>query len=186
MGGMNIQSTPLAGLYTVQHTPSGDARGQFTRLFCEQELATIRPDLHFPQINLSETHGLGTVRGLHYQTPPAAEAKLIRCLRGRVFDVAVDLRAGSPTFLHWHAVELSADNALAFFIPEGFAHGFQTLTDEAQLLYMHTASWTPGREAGLRHDDPRLDIRWPLPACHLSERDRSHARLDDDFHGVAA
>src|SRR6185437_8043646 len=140
MGGMKLHATPLAGLYEIGTSPVGDARGRFTRLFCEQELAAIRPGLHFTQINLSETRGLGALRGLHYQTPPAAEAKLIRCLRGRVFDVAVDLRAGSPTFLHWHVVELAEDNDRAIFIPEGFAHGFQILTDEAYLLYMHTAS----------------------------------------------
>src|SRR5690606_8957208 len=122
--------------YEIIATPVGDARGRFTRLFCEQELSSIRPGLHFTQINLSQTYGVGTVRGMHYQTPPAAESKMIRCVRGRVFDVAVDLRAGSPTFLHWHALELSDDNDRAILIPEGFAHGFQTLTDEAELLYM--------------------------------------------------
>lgn len=182
---MNVLPTPLTDLHTVQHTPSCDQRGRFTRLFCEQELSAIRPGLHFPQINYSETLGTGTVRGLHYQTPPASEAKLIRCLRGRVFDVAVDLRAGSPTFLHWHAAELSEDNALALFVPEGFAHGFQTLTDEVQLLYMHTAPWTPECEAGLRHDDPRLAIRWPLPVTAVSDRDCTHALIGDAFTGVA-
>lgn len=183
---MHLLATPLAGLQVIQQTPVGDARGQFTRLFCEQELAGIRSGLHFTQINSSQTRGRGSLRGLHYQTAPAAEAKLIRCLRGRVFDVAVDLRAGSPTFLHWHAVELSEDNALALFIPEGFAHGFQTLTDEAHLLYMHTTPWTPGREAGLRFDDPRLAIHWPLPVAEVSLRDRSHALLEPDFSGVSA
>lgn len=162
----------------------GDARGRFTRLFCEAELAPIRAGLYFPQINLSETRGRGTLRGMHYQTPPAAEAKLIRCLRGRVFDVAVDVRADSPTFLHWYALELTEDNDRAVFIPEGFAHGFQTLTDEAQLLYMHTAPWAPAREAGLRHDDPRLAIRWPLPAANVSERDRGHDLIDTRFAGI--
>lgn len=184
MGIVRAQGTPLAGLHEIEHAPVGDARGRFTRLFCEQELGTVRPGLHFTQVNLSETRGRGTVRGLHYQMPPAAEAKLVCCLRGRVFDVAVDLRTGSPTFLHWHAVELAEDNGRAIFIPEGFAHGFQTLTDEVQLLYMHTAPWTPSCEAGLRHDDPRLDIRWPLPAMVVSERDRGHALVDDDFSGV--
>lgn len=164
----------------------GDARGRFTRLFCEAELAPIRAGLYFPQINLSETRGRGTLRGMHYQTPPAAEAKLIRCLRGRVFDVAVDVRADSPTFLHWYALELTEDNDRAVFIPEGFAHGFQTLTDEAQLLYMHTAPWAPACEAGLRHDDPRLAIRWPLPAANVSERDRGHALIDTRFAGIRA
>ena len=181
---MNLHSTPLSGLYEIRHTPIGDARGRFTRLFCEQELLSLRHNLHFTQINLSETRGRGTVRGLHYQIPPATEAKMIRCLRGRVFDVAVDLRAGSPTFLQWHAVELAEDNDRAIFIPEGFAHGFQALTDEAHLLYMHTAPWTPVCEAGLRHDDPCLAIAWPQPVTALSDRDRSYALIDDTFAGV--
>lgn len=186
MGRMKVLSTPLPGLHEIRTTSTGDARGKFTRLFCEQELASLRTNLHFPQINLSETRKSGTVRGLHYQTPPMAEAKLIRCLRGRVFDVAVDLRAGSPTFLHWHALELAEDNDHAVFIPEGFAHGFQTLTDDVQLLYMHTAPWAQACEAGLRHDDPRLAIAWPLPVTTVSERDRNHALLDDRFAGVSA
>lgn len=183
---MTFHPTPLAGLYEIQTKPIGDARGRFTRLFCEEELAPIRPGLHFTQINLSETHGRGTLRGMHYQTPPAADAKLIRCLRGRVYDVAVDLRTGSPTFLHWHAVELAADNERAVFIPEGFAHGFQALSDEVHLLYMHTAAWTPACEAGLGHDDPRLAIEWPLAVAAVSDRDRGHALIDDRFVGVQA
>jgi dTDP-4-dehydrorhamnose 3,5-epimerase len=181
---MKIAATPLSGLHEIQHAVIGDARGRFTRLFCEQELSCIRPGLHFTQINLSETKGQGAVRGMHYQLPPAAEAKFIRCLRGRVFDVAVDVRAGSPTFLRWHAIELGEDNLRAVFIPEGFAHGFQALTDEVQLLYMHTAPYAPGSEAGVRHDDPRLAIVWPLPVTMLSERDRGYALIDDGFVGV--
>ena len=182
---MKIDATPLNGLYEVQSSAIGDARGRFTRVFCEQEFSPIRPGLHFTQINLSETKEQDTVRGLHYQLPPAAEAKLIRCVRGRVFDVAVDLRGGSPTFLQWHALELSDDNDRAVFIPEGFAHGFQALTDEVQLLYMHTAPWTPNCEAGLRHDDPRLSIAWPRPVTVLSDKDRGYPPIDESFAGVA-
>lgn len=182
---MKLIPTPLGGLYEILLQPVGDARGRFTRLFCESELAPIRRDLRFAQINLSETRGRGTLRGMHYQTPPAAEAKLIRCLRGSVFDVAVDLRAESPTFLHWHALELTSDNNRAIFIPEGFAHGFQALTDEVHLLYMHTASWTPACEAGLRHDDPRLAIHWPLPVTTISERDRGYRLIDEIFAGMS-
>lgn len=181
---MTIKPTPLAGLYEVHGTTGSDARGRFSRLFCEQEFADIRPGLHFTQINLSQTAAKGSVRGMHYQRPPAAEAKLVRCLQGRVFDVAVDARADSPTFLQWHAMELSGDSDRAFFIPEGFAHGFQTLTDDAQLLYMHTAPWTPIAEAGLRHDDPRLAIAWPDAITLVSERDRGFALLGPDFTGV--
>lgn len=181
---MKLHVTPLDGLFEVLATPVGDARGRFTRLFCDQELSPIRPDLNFVQINLSQTRGCGTVRGIHYQIPPATEAKMIRCLRGRVFDVAIDLRAASPTFLHWHAFDLSESNGRAVFIPEGFAHGFQTLTEDVDMLYMHTSPWTPACEAGLRHDDPMLSIDWPLPVITLSERDRSHPPIDEYFTGI--
>ena len=181
---MKLHPTPLAGLVEIEQPAVGDARGRFTRLFCEQAFAPIRPHLHFTQINWSHTQGRGSLRGLHYQKPPAAEAKLIRCLRGRVYDVAVDVRADSPTFLRWHAVELAEDNNRAFFLPEGFAHGFQALTDEAQLLYMHTAPWTPDCEAGLRHDDPLLAIAWPLPVAQLSARDQSHPLIAPGFAGI--
>jgi dTDP-4-dehydrorhamnose 3,5-epimerase len=121
---------------------------------------------------------------MHYQRVPAAEAKLIRCVRGHVYDVAVDLRAGSPTFLRWHATELRADEPREVFIPEGFAHGFQALSDDAQLLYFHTAPWTPACEGGVRHDDPRLAIAWPLPVSAVSDRDGAHPLLDDDYAGM--
>jgi dTDP-4-dehydrorhamnose 3,5-epimerase len=125
------------------------------------------------------------VRGLHYQRPPQAEAKWVRCLKGRVFDVAVDLRRGSPTFLKWHAVELDGVSMNALLIPEGCAHGFQVLEPESELLYLHTATYTPGLEGAARYDDPRLAIRWPLPVTDLSERDRTHPLLDDSFEGIS-
>lgn len=139
---MKMHGTPLADLMLIETTPTRDQRGGFVRVFCETECTGLRPNLHWVQINLSSTSLKGTIRGMHFQSPPAAEAKLIRCLRGRVFDVAVDLRAGSPTFLRWHGVELSENNSMQLFLPEGFAHGFQTLTDDAQLLYLHTAAWS--------------------------------------------
>jgi dTDP-4-dehydrorhamnose 3,5-epimerase len=181
---MKLHGTPLDGLHVIETAPVSDQRGRFSRIFCELDFAPIRPSLHFTQINLSETSSAGTIRGLHYQTAPVAESKLIRCLRGRVFDVAVDLRRDSPTFLRWHAVELSEDNNCEVFIPEGFAHGFQSLTDEAHLLYLHTVAWTPTHEAGLRHDDPRLAIAWPLPATAISTRDRSYPKIDGAFAGT--
>lgn len=184
MGSMKPTPTPLEGLHEIRSTPVADARGRFSRLFCEQDFAVIRPALHFTQVNLSETKQRGTVRGMHYQNPPATEAKLIRCLRGRVFDVALDLRAGSPTFLHWHAVQLDADDDLAVFIPEGFAHGFQALTDDIELLYLHTAPWAPASEAGIRHDDPRVAIAWPLPVTLVSNKDRGYPLIDESFGGV--
>lgn len=181
---MKLVPTPLDGLHVVETESVGDARGRFERLFCEQDWTPLRSGLHFVQVNLSTTALRGTVRGLHYQRAPAAEAKLIRCVRGHVFDVAVDLRAGSPTFLHWHAVELHADDPREIFIPEGFAHGFQALSDDAQLLYLHTAPWTPTCEGGVRHDDPRLAIAWPLPPIQVSARDRAHSMLDASYAGL--
>lgn len=184
MGNMKVQATPLEGLALIATQPVRDERGQFVRVFCDAELGALRPDLHWSQINLSQTFHRGSVRGMHFQHPPAAEAKLIRCLRGSVFDVAVDLRAGSPTFLHWHGVELSENNGAQFFIPEGFAHGFQALTDNVQLLYMHTASWQRTHEGGLRPDDPAMAISWPLPLMQVSEKDRNAPLLDDKFPGI--
>lgn len=183
---MKLLSTPIAGLWEVQTEPRGDERGQLTRLFCADQFVGIRPGLRFVQTNLSYTTQRGTVRGMHFQRYPALEAKLIRCLRGRVFDVAVDLRAGSPTFGRWHAVELSQDNQRQLFIPEGCAHGFQTLCDDVELLYQHTAAYRPDCEGGVRHDDPSLLIHWPLPVSALSERDRLHPLIDLHFSGVQA
>jgi dTDP-4-dehydrorhamnose 3,5-epimerase len=176
--------TPLAGLTVVVGQPSVDERGRFVRVFCAQEFAALRAGLQFAQVNLSRTAQQGTVRGMHFQRAPAADAKLVRCVHGAVYDVAVDLRAGSPTFLRWFAVELSADAENAVLIPEGFAHGFQARIDGAELLYMHTATYAPQHEGGVRHDDPRLSIEWPLPARNVSARDRSFPLIDDAFAGV--
>lgn len=181
---MNFEPAPLAGLHVVTTAPQGDARGRLTRVFCAQAFAAMRPGLRFVQVNLSRTALRGTVRGMHFQRAPALEAKLIRCVRGCVFDVAVDLRPASPTYLQWHGVELSEDNEHELFIPEGFAHGFQTLTDDVELLYQHTAPYAPASEGGVRHDDPCLAIAWPLAVTTLSERDRGHPLIDDRFSGI--
>jgi len=181
---MNFRSTPLMGLTLVETTPLQDERGLFVRLFCEREYVALRPGLRWPQVNLSQTRNAGAVRGMHFQYPPEAEAKLIRCLRGRVFDVAVDLRADSPTFLRWHGVQLDEGEPTQIFIPEGFAHGFQALTDNVQLLYLHTVPWSREKEGRLRYDDPALAIDWPLPVTQVSEKDRSAPVLDREFAGV--
>jgi dTDP-4-dehydrorhamnose 3,5-epimerase len=136
------------------------------------------------QINHSRTTATGAVRGLHYQCPPHAEMKLVRCLRGAVWDVAVDLRWNSPTFLRWHAEELTQTNTRMMVIPEGFAHGFQVLKPESELLYLHTSFYTAGAEGGLRHDDPILKISWPLSVTDLSPRDASHPLIDPNFSGI--
>lgn len=185
MGRMKFHATSLPGLTLIETTPVEDKRGHFSRIFCATECAAIRADLHWTQINVSRTYEKGSVRGMHFQYPPATEAKLIRCLRGRVFDVAVDLRAGSPTFLRWHGVELDEHGDTEFFLPEGFAHGFQALTNDAQLLYLHSAAWNREHEGGLRHDDPALAITWPLPIAQISDKDRHWPLVQDSrFAGI--
>ena len=181
---MIFRATPLAGLYEIDPLARVDTRGRFTRLYCEQALAEVAPGCRVLQVNHSLTLERGSVRGLHFQREGALEGKLVRCLRGRVFDVAVDLRAGSPSFGCWHAVELSGDNSRQVWIPTGFAHGFQTLSDDAELLYLHTAAYSPPHEAGLRHDDPRLAIAWPLAPHQVSPRDMALPWLDASFEGV--
>lgn len=181
---MIINKTPFTGLFEIQQTAINDHRGHFTRLFCQQELSEIRENLSFVQINFSHTRVKGSLRGMHCQTSPAAEAKLVRCLNGAVLDVVVDLRENSATFLKYYAVELSAENNRAIFIPEGFAHGFQALTDDASLLYMHSEFWSPDHEFGIRYDDPRISIDWPLSITHCSERDLQHPFINTEFKGL--
>jgi dTDP-4-dehydrorhamnose 3,5-epimerase len=181
---MNIVATPLKGVHVVETSPFADERGRFFRAFCDRELAPLLGEREIVQINVSRTRTMGAVRGLHYQRPPHAEMKMIRCLKGRVWDVAVDLRPDSPTFLKWHAEELTQENARMMVIPEGCAHGFQVLEKESELLYLHTARYAPKSEGGLYCQDPRLGISWPLPIAELSERDRRHAPLSPDFKGV--
>lgn len=178
---MKLTSCTLPGMFEAESEPRGDRRGRLTRLFCARELEAAH--LHRPivQINHSITHAVGAIRGMHFQKPPAAEGKWVRCLRGRVFDVAVDLRPESPSFLHWQAVELSTKRMNAVFIPEGCAHGFQVLEPGSELLYLHTAFYTPALEGGVRFDDPRLAIRWPLPPTDVSERDKAHPLIGDEF-----
>ena len=181
---MKFHATPIYGLWEIETAPHGDARGSLTRLYCADAFAEVAPGLRFVQVNHSITAQRGTLRGMHFQRAPAAEAKLIRCLRGRVFDVAVDLRFASPTFAQWHAVELSEDNQRQVLIPAGCAHGFQTRADHCELLYQHSAAYAPQCEDGVRHDDPRLAIVWPEPVTELSPRDRGFALLSADFKGV--
>lgn len=181
---MELRTTGIAGVMVASTTPFTDQRGSFARLFCTRELAPAFGARSIVQANLSRTASVGAVRGMHCQHPPSAEMKLVRCLRGRVWDVALDLRAGSPTFLHWHAEELSAANANMLIIPEGCAHGFQVLEADSELLYLHSAAYDPAAEAGFAHDDPRFSIAWPLAVTDLSERDRRHPRLTSQFTGI--
>ncbi len=180
----DILHTPLNGLQVLNRKLISDDRGCLERLFCNKEFQALAPGKNIAQINRTLTVSRGTVRGFHFQRPPHAEIKFVSCLRGKVFDVAVDLRKSSPTFLCWHAEVLSDDNHRTLVIPEGFAHGFQTLTDDCEMLYFHSVAYQPGAEGGLNVKDPRLTIRWPLPVSGLSARDASHPLLLDDFTGV--
>jgi dTDP-4-dehydrorhamnose 3,5-epimerase len=180
---MKFIETPLSGAYVIELEPLRDERGLFARTFCQEEFGQIGLHKQIVQINHSVTRKNGAIRGMHYQHAPAREAKLIRCVQGGVFDVMVDLRADSPTFLHHHGVELSKDNMRMIYIPEGFAHGFQTLTDEAELIYHHSAFYNPQYEHGLRYDDPALAINWPLPAGVVSLKDQNYPLIDDTFKG---
>ena len=184
MSRFTITPTPLAGLQCIQRQPLQDARGFLARLFCAEELAAVGWPGPVAQINHTHTAERGTVRGLHYQRPPAPEAKLVSCLRGAVWDVAVDLRAGSPTFLQWHAQELSAQNHCALLIPPGFAHGFQVLEDSTELLYLHSAPYTPACEGALHAQGLRLAIAWPLPVQGLSVRRAAHPWMGASFEGI--
>ena len=181
---MIIRTTGVEGAVVAEAQPYTDHRGAFSRLFCERTLAEVVGERHVVQINHSRTSAVGAVRGMHFQHAPHAEMKMVRCLKGRVWDVVVDLRAGSPTFLQWHAEELSPDTARMLVIPEGCAHGFQVLEAESELLYLHTAFYEPAAEGALRFDEPRLGITWPLPITDLSERDKTHALLSNDFAGL--
>ncbi len=184
MSRFDIQETPLQGLFVLQRKPIGDQRGYLERIFCQTELAEIWEGLPIRQINRTLTKKKGTMRGMHFQCSPHAEKKLITCLRGLVFDVAVDLRKGSPTFLQHYTIMLSEDRQVSLMIPEGFAHGFQTLTDDCELLYLHSADYAPEFEAGLNGTDPILGVIWPEEISGRSERDSLHAMISADFSGI--
>lgn len=180
---MEFVPTAIAGAYAIRLDVRGDSRGRFKRHFCRRTFAEQGLAADFVQMNHSVTIGIGSLRGLHFQLPPHAEDKLVSCTLGRAFDVAVDLRRGSPTFLRSAAVEI--DETTAFYIPKGCAHGFQALANEVHFVYLHSDYYAPEAEGGLRFDDPALAIRWPLPPGTVSDRDRGFALLTSDFEGFA-
>lgn len=185
MSRFDLHPTQMNGLQVFQRQPIGDSRGFLERLFCQETLGHYLQGKTIRQINRTLTEQKGTVRGLHFQYPPNAETKIVTCLKGQVWDVAVDLRRGSPTFLQHHAVLLTEDNYQSYLIPEGFAHGFQTLTPNCEMLYFHTADYIALNEGTLNALDPRLAIQWPESITERSERDTSHAMLTDNFNGIA-
>lgn len=175
----------LSGVYAIRRNPIQDSRGFFERLFCSEELQAIGLKGSIAQINHTLTSRKGTVRGLHYQNFPHTETKIVTCLQGKVFDVAVDIRRESPTFLQWYAEVLSADNYTSLYIPDGFAHGFQALTGNCELLYLHTVPYRAEAEGALHVQDPALNIQWPLEITELSDRDKAHSMITREFTGVA-
>jgi dTDP-4-dehydrorhamnose 3,5-epimerase len=179
-----FSATGLNGLTLVERQRIEDERGFLARLWCADEFATVGWAGGIAQINQTVTHRAGTVRGMHFQHPPHAEFKLISCLQGEVYDVAVDLRRGSPTFLKWYGNHLSANNRRGLLIPEGFAHGFQSITDDVELLYLHSRAYAADAEGALNSCDPRLGIGWPLPVSNMSPRDHSHSMLNAEFTGL--
>lgn len=184
MNRFEVSGTPLAGVKLVHRTRLSDERGFLSRLFCADELRAFGWTQPIAQINHTGTLRAGTVRGMHFQLPPDAECKLVSCIRGEVWDVALDLRAGSPTFLQWHAERLSIDNGSALLIPGGVAHGFQAVADDSELLYCHSRPYVPLSERGVNPLDARIAIAWPLPVHSMSERDRQHPPLDHAFVGL--
>ncbi len=181
---MIFQETKLKGAYLIDLEPFQDERGLFARTFCQNEFKDIGHSKEFVQFNHSLTIPKATIRGLHYQKPPFAEIKLIRCIRGKVYDVIVDLRRQSPTFLQYIGVELSAQNMRMIYIPEGFAHGFQTLEENSELIYHHTAFYQPGVEGGVRYNDPTVGVEWPLEPTVISDKDQKHPYLNSNYSGI--
>lgn len=179
---------PLPGLVRLERHAHRDSRGFLERMFCAADLEGILADgEQIVQVNRTRTQRLGTVRGMHFQRPPHAETKIVSCLRGEVFDVAIDVRPDSPTFLRWHAERLSEANATSLVIPAGFAHGFQTLAADSELLYFHSAAWHPPAEDGLHPCDPALAITWPRGVAELSDRDQHFKLLAErDLHRLLA
>jgi dTDP-4-dehydrorhamnose 3,5-epimerase len=179
---MKFVPTPLPGAYLIELEKRGDDRGFFARLFCEKEFAAAGLEHRFVQINNSLSGSKGTLRGLHYQLAPAAEVKLMRCLRGAIFDVILDLRTGSPTFGRWFGAELSAANRTMMYVPRGFAHGLLTLCDDTEVLYPVSAFYAPQLERGIRFNDPRFDIAWPIQPEEVSEKDRNWPDFNPEYH----
>jgi dTDP-4-dehydrorhamnose 3,5-epimerase len=181
---MIFTPTSLSGSFLIDLEPYSDDRGWFARFYCEKEFERIGHTKKWVQLNHSTTYNKGALRGMHYQLPPFREIKMVRCIAGAVYDVIIDIRKDSATFLQWFGTELSAANKRMLYIPEGFAHGFQCLTDNCELIYHHTEFYTPNAEGGIRFDDPAVNINWSLPAGVLSARDAGHPYLTNDFKGI--
>ncbi len=181
---MIFRETGLEGAWLVELEKKTDDRGFFARLHCKEEFKSAGLECDFVQINTSLSSTAGTLRGMHYQLPPAAEVKLVRCIRGELWDCIVDLRPDSPTFAKWFGANLSADNRTMMYVPRGFAHGFITLSDDAEALYLVSATYAPDLERGLHWNDPAFAIGWPRMPSKISAKDDSWRRLDLKWHGI--
>ena len=170
---MIFRETPLRGAYLIEPELIEDNRGFFARTWCHREFAERGLCDQFTQCNISFNHKAGTVRGMHYQAPPHAEAKLVRCTAGAIYDVIVDMRPGSPTYCQWFAAELSAENRHMLYIPEEFAHGFQTLADQSEVFYQMSHEFHPSSSRGFRWNDPKINISWPGSATVIAAKDAS-------------
>lgn len=181
---MIFQPTPLSGSYLVIPEPVADNRGWFARTFSKDIFQQIGHEKEWVQMNISVTNVAGTIRGMHFQVPPYREIKMVQCIKGRVFDVIIDVRKDSPTFLQWMGTILSGENHHLLYIPEGFAHGFQTMTDNCELIYHHSEYYKSGFEGGIRYNDPLVKIDWPVDVTEISARDSQHPLLTDQFKGI--
>lgn len=179
---MIFHPTRLEGSYIIEAEPKGDSRGWFMRSYCKEEFSRINHLKEWVQMNHSFTLERGTIRGMHFQKEPHREIKLVRCIAGSIFDVIVDLRKDSKTYLQWFGDELSAANKKMMYVPEGFAHGFQTLSENVELLYNHTEFYNSEFESGILYDDPQVGIKWPMPVTAISPRDKSHLLITENFH----
>lgn len=174
----------LKGAFTIDVQPFQDSRGFFTRTFCEKEFAAKDLIQHFVQANHSGTHGKGVIRGMHFQSSPFCEVKLVKCVQGAIFDVIIDVRTGSSTFLQWFGTELSAENKRMMYVPAGFAHGFQALSDYSEITYMVSAFYNKESEGGIKYDDPKVNIKWPFPVSLVSDKDLQIPLINSNFKGV--
>jgi len=184
MGKLDIIKTDFKDLYIIETKPFEDKRGSFARLFCQEELKQNNIDFEIKQINHSFTKTKGSIRGLHFQYPPYSESKIIKCIKGEILDIAVDIRYNSPTFLKYFSIKLSENNNKMILIPKGFAHGFQTLEDDCEIVYFVDEYYNLEFENGLRYNDEKLNIKWELEVSDISQKDMNHKLIDNDFIGV--
>ncbi|MCB5288148.1 MAG: dTDP-4-dehydrorhamnose 3,5-epimerase family protein [Candidatus Cloacimonetes bacterium] len=185
MRNFSVKTTSLVGAYVIDCMPHEDCRGLFSRWFCSEELSAIIGERKIVNVNFSRTVRKGSIRGMHFQKPPYSEMKIVRCIKGRIIDTIVDIREKSETFLEHFSVELSDENMKMLVVPEGFAHGFQTLEDDCEIMYLVTEHYNRSAEGGLRYSDPRLGICWSLPISDISDKDANHELIGDDYKGVS-